>query len=193
MTGFQTCALPILQVEAPLPRPCGDLEAVFAGECDGGGDIFTGFGAQLAGAAGTYEGLGVGKQGGAPPTPLRAWVHKREDEVAPRFELARVVKDVDGPDRPAIVVNGNPSELLEAGVIPVAVVDTHRLLVVTGLWVGGGEDHVFVRGLPPRFASIVFANGVIEYVETASGARTPLKNGSRLEIGKLNLVIHAAK
>jgi hypothetical protein len=47
--------------------------------------------------------------------------------------------------------------------------------------------------LPPRFASIVFANGVIEYVEAASGARTPLKDGSRLEIGKLNLLIHAAK
>lgn len=59
--------------------------------------------------------------------------------------------------------------------------------------IGGGEDHVFVRGLPHHFASIVFANGVIEYVETARGARTPLKNGSRLEIGKLNLVIHAAK
>lgn len=59
--------------------------------------------------------------------------------------------------------------------------------------IGGGEDHVFVRGLPPRFASIVFANGVIEYVEAASGARTPLKDGSRLEIGKLNLLIHAAK
>jgi hypothetical protein len=59
--------------------------------------------------------------------------------------------------------------------------------------IGGGEDHVFVRGLPPRFASIVFANGVIEYVETATGKRTPLKDGSRLEIGKLNLVIHAAK
>jgi len=59
--------------------------------------------------------------------------------------------------------------------------------------IGGGEDHVFVRGLPHRFASIVFANGVIEYVETASGSRTPLKNGSRLEIGKLNLVIHAAR
>lgn len=59
--------------------------------------------------------------------------------------------------------------------------------------IGGGEDHVFVRGLPPRFASIVFANGVIAYVETASGKRSPLKDGSRLEIGKLNLVIHAAK
>ena len=59
--------------------------------------------------------------------------------------------------------------------------------------IGGGEDHVFVRGLPHHFASIVFANGVIEYVEAASGARTPLKDGSRLEIGKLNLVIHAAK
>lgn len=59
--------------------------------------------------------------------------------------------------------------------------------------IGGGEDHVFVRGLPPRFASIVFANGLIEYVETASGARTPLKDGSRLEIGMLNLLIHAAR
>lgn len=59
--------------------------------------------------------------------------------------------------------------------------------------IGGGEDHVFVRGLPSRFASITFANGVIEYVETASGKRTLLKDGSRLEIGKLNLVIHAAK
>ena len=59
--------------------------------------------------------------------------------------------------------------------------------------IGGGEDHVFVRGLPHHFASIVFANGVIEYVETATGTRTPLKHGSRLEIGKLNLVVHAAK
>jgi hypothetical protein len=39
----------------------------------------------------------------------------------------------------------------------------------------------------------VFANGLIEYVESASGKRTPLKDGSRLEIGKLNLVIHAAR
>jgi len=59
--------------------------------------------------------------------------------------------------------------------------------------IGGGEDHVFVRGLPPCFASIVFTNGLIEYVEAASGQRSPLKDGSRLEIGKLNLVIHAAK
>lgn len=59
--------------------------------------------------------------------------------------------------------------------------------------IGGGEDHVFVRGLPPRFASVAFSNGLIEYVETATGKRTPLKDGSRLEIGKLNLVIHAAK
>ncbi len=59
--------------------------------------------------------------------------------------------------------------------------------------IGGGENHVFVRGLPPRFARIAFSNGLIEYVETATGKRTPLKDGSRLEIGKLNLVIHAAK
>jgi hypothetical protein len=70
---------------------------------------------------------------------------------------------------------------------------TNLNLGTQAVTIGGGEDHVFVRGLPHHFASIVFSNGVIEYVETASGKRSPLKDGSRLEIGKLNLVIHAAK
>lgn len=59
--------------------------------------------------------------------------------------------------------------------------------------VGGGEDHIFVRGLPPHVSSIVLRNGQIEHVETASGKRTPLQDGSRLRVGGLNLVIHAAR
>ncbi|OBI03588.1 hypothetical protein A5715_07305 [Mycolicibacter heraklionensis] len=59
--------------------------------------------------------------------------------------------------------------------------------------VGGGEDHIFQRGLPPHVSSITFAGGIIEHVETATGKRTPLQDGSRLRIGGLNMVVHAAK
>lgn len=56
---------------------------------------------------------------------------------------------------------------------------------------GGGEEHIFKKGLPPQVSSLVFRNGLIEHVETANGKRTPLQDGSRLRIGPLNLVIHA--
>lgn len=59
--------------------------------------------------------------------------------------------------------------------------------------IGGGEDHIFVRGLPPHVSTIEFNNGRIEHVETANGKRTPLQDGSRLRIGSVHLVVHAAK
>lgn len=59
--------------------------------------------------------------------------------------------------------------------------------------IGGGEDHIFVRNMPPHVSTIVFQNGQIEHIETASGKRTALNDGSRLRIGPLNLVVHAAK
>jgi uncharacterized membrane protein YeaQ/YmgE (transglycosylase-associated protein family) len=59
--------------------------------------------------------------------------------------------------------------------------------------IGGGEDHVFLRGLPEHVAAIVFANGQIEYIETSNGKRTPLKDGSCLPIGPVQLVVHAAE
>lgn len=59
--------------------------------------------------------------------------------------------------------------------------------------VGGGEDHIFVRGLPPHVSHIVFQDGRIEHIETASGKRTALQDGSHLRIGGLNLVVHAEK
>lgn len=57
---------------------------------------------------------------------------------------------------------------------------------------GSGEEHIVKRGLPPHVSSIIFKDGLIEHVETANGKRTPLEDGSRLRIGGLNLVIHAA-
>jgi len=59
------------------------------------------------------------------------------------------------------------------------------------VYIGGGDDHVFVAGLTQHHAGITFINGKVEYTETASGKRTPLKDGSRLDIGKLAVVIHA--
>lgn len=59
--------------------------------------------------------------------------------------------------------------------------------------IGGGEDHIFVRGLPEHVAAVVFENGQIEHIETSTGKRTPLKDGSRLQIGPLSLVVHAAE
>jgi hypothetical protein len=56
---------------------------------------------------------------------------------------------------------------------------------------GGGEEHIFKKGLAPMVSSLIFKDGRIEHVETASGKRTPLQDGSRLRVGGLNMVIHA--
>ncbi len=62
------------------------------------------------------------------------------------------------------------------------------------IYIGGGkEDQIYVRGLGERHSHVVFAGGTIEYVDAESQNRTPLRNGSSLQIGMLKLVIHAAK
>lgn len=59
------------------------------------------------------------------------------------------------------------------------------------VFIGGGrEDDVFIRGFPARHAGITLKQGRVEYTEAASGRQTTLKDGSRLEIGKLTLVVH---
>ncbi len=59
------------------------------------------------------------------------------------------------------------------------------------VYIGGGDDHVFIAGLEQHHAGITFIKGKVEYTELASGKRTPLKDGSRLDIGKLAVVVHA--
>jgi hypothetical protein len=72
--------------------------------------------------------------------------------------------------------------------------ETSRVsLGATPVTVGGGEDHIFIRGLPHHVSSIVFTNGQIEHIETANGKRTPLQDGSRLRIGGKYMVVHASK
>ena len=59
--------------------------------------------------------------------------------------------------------------------------------------VGGGADDIVLQGAPPRVSTIALENGVIEHIETSTGKRTPLKDGSRLRIGGVVMVVHAAK
>lgn len=67
-------------------------------------------------------------------------------------------------------------------------------LGIEPIYIGGGkEDQVYVRGLGERHSHVVFVDGAIEYVDAESQKRTPLKNGSSLQIGPLKLIVHAAK
>ncbi|CAM3876680.1 hypothetical protein MYFR107205_29425 [Mycolicibacterium frederiksbergense] len=60
--------------------------------------------------------------------------------------------------------------------------------------IGGGiEDDVVVAGLPSHAASVVLANGHIEYVDNSTGQRTPLTNGSQFQVGSVGLVVHAGQ
>jgi hypothetical protein len=56
--------------------------------------------------------------------------------------------------------------------------------------IGGGRDHIVIAGAPPHLSSISIRDGEIEHVETATGKRTELKDGSRLRVGGLNMVVH---
>jgi len=57
--------------------------------------------------------------------------------------------------------------------------------------IGGGADTVYVAGLSPNLASVHFVNGRIEYIESATNRTTVLRNGSRLKLGKVEVVVHS--
>ena len=59
--------------------------------------------------------------------------------------------------------------------------------------VGGDvEDQIFLRTLPPHSSTFVMQNGQIEHWDNLNGTRTPLTNGSQLNIGPLQLIVHAS-
>lgn len=57
--------------------------------------------------------------------------------------------------------------------------------------IGGGDDHIRVKGLKPHAASVVLQDGKIQYIDIKTGKRTDLKNGSKLKIGKVQLAVHS--
>lgn len=56
--------------------------------------------------------------------------------------------------------------------------------------IGGGKDHIVIPGAPPHLSSIRVRNGQIEHVETSSDKRTELKDGSRLRVAGVTMVVH---
>lgn len=61
----------------------------------------------------------------------------------------------------------------------------------TPLTIGGGRDHILIPGAPAHVSSVAMRNGQIEHIETSNNKRTPLKDGSRLRVGGLVMVVHA--
>jgi hypothetical protein len=62
------------------------------------------------------------------------------------------------------------------------------------VYIGGGDDHVSIWPEWPEHAvSIALEHGRIRYTESASGRKTDLKDGSRIQIGRVELVIQAKK
>lgn len=59
--------------------------------------------------------------------------------------------------------------------------------------IGGGDDHVYVSGLPQRAATVVLEEGRIYYTDTATGKRTEFRDGSRIKIGRVEMVVRAAR
>jgi hypothetical protein len=59
------------------------------------------------------------------------------------------------------------------------------------VYVGGGDDTVYVRGLQRRALSIVLEEGRILCTNHTNGTENQLKDGSRIRVGSVELAVHA--
>ena len=57
--------------------------------------------------------------------------------------------------------------------------------------IGSRGDDIVIPGLQSNMAAVVLAGGNVQYIDNKTGKRTNLKNGSKLKIGTVQLVIHA--
>ena len=57
--------------------------------------------------------------------------------------------------------------------------------------IGSRGDDVVIPGLESNTASVVLSGGNVQYTDNRTGSRSNLKNGSKLEFGKVELVVHA--
>jgi hypothetical protein len=85
-------------------------------------------------------------------------------------------------------------KLLRAASLEVVWAPNETTTITLGprpVYIGGGDDHIFVSGLPEHTAQVVLESGQVDYIERASGRRTNLKNGSRLKVGRVEVVVHS--
>jgi hypothetical protein len=59
------------------------------------------------------------------------------------------------------------------------------------VYIGGGDDHIYVSGLPQHAAKVTLEQGKIEYWDVPTGKKTVLKSGSRIKIGKIEIQVRA--
>lgn len=57
------------------------------------------------------------------------------------------------------------------------------------VFIGGGDDHIFINGLPQHALGVILENGKIQCIDNATGNRSDLKEGSRIQIGKVEVVV----
>jgi hypothetical protein len=57
------------------------------------------------------------------------------------------------------------------------------------VFIGGGDDHIFISGLPQHALGVVFENGKVQCIDNSTGIRSDLKEGSRIQIGKVEVVV----
>jgi hypothetical protein len=55
--------------------------------------------------------------------------------------------------------------------------------------IGGGDDHVYIHGLPQHALAIALEGGKVQCIDSASGKRSDLKEGSTIKIGKVEVVV----
>ncbi len=59
--------------------------------------------------------------------------------------------------------------------------------------IGGGDDHIYVDGMPHNASSIFLEGGKIYYVDNTKKSRTELRDGSKISIGSISAVVKAKK
>jgi len=58
--------------------------------------------------------------------------------------------------------------------------------------IGGGDDHVYISGVPEHALSVELTSGKVVCTEKSSGKRSDLKNGSRIKVGRVELLVRTA-
>ena len=59
------------------------------------------------------------------------------------------------------------------------------------VYIGGGDDQIRIPGLQEHAAGVILEDGKIQHIDPESGNRTDLKDGSKIQIGKIEIVVRA--
>ncbi|NCC60412.1 MAG: hypothetical protein EOM12_05635 [Verrucomicrobiae bacterium] len=59
--------------------------------------------------------------------------------------------------------------------------------------IGGGDDHIYVHGLPEHAVSVVMKNGTISCKKADTGQASVLKDGSKIQIGTIIIKVNVSK